>query len=130
MPRNLDQTSGRVTLRMPQDIHGEIVRVAKILGTDATGIVNEMIREMLPAYVAKAQSVVMNPEQPPGQLRWWKLGATVTRGDRLKVAADGLAVTATTDGDFVIGYAAESGAKGDIIAFLPSPPKKKGRKRQ
>lgn len=47
-------------------------------------------------------------------------GATITAGDKITTGADGRAETAAT-GDFVLGWAMESSADGEIMEILFNP---------
>ena len=48
----------------------------------------------------------------------WKLGGTVTAGDKVGTDAAGLGVTKTANNDWFLGRALESGVSGDIISVL------------
>lgn len=48
------------------------------------------------------------------------LGGTVTLGDKLTSDANGAAITTTTSGNQVLGYAQESGVVGQVIEYLPA----------
>jgi hypothetical protein len=60
----------RLALRLPEGIHDELHRIAALLGSDVTGIINMMVRDMLPTYRAKAAQLDALEEQ------WRKLMQT------------------------------------------------------
>lgn len=47
-------------------------------------------------------------------------GGTIAIGDALTSDANGKAITTTSSGNHVLGYAQEAGASGQIIEFMPA----------
>ncbi len=54
MPRK-PKKSGRITLRVPPELHAEIAVVAEMACLDLNGLLLSMIREALPAWRARVQ---------------------------------------------------------------------------
>lgn len=139
MPKNLDQTSGRVTLRMPPELHAELVRIAKALGIDTTGLINMMIRDSLPIYMAKANLNRLTMEYAEGRVDLPKLQEAEAAQRHLETvrsfdqerseSARGFAefVTRTT-GPHELTKLKEKPAQGELPAKPSEPaPDKQGR---
>lgn len=49
------------------------------------------------------------------------LGGAVTENDALTATTAGVLITTTTIGDYYVGFAAKSGASGDVIPIIANP---------
>ena len=59
MPRKFEKPTGRISLRIPPQLHGEIAQAAQWLGLDITALINLMLHEITPKYLEQgAQAVV------------------------------------------------------------------------
>lgn len=60
---------GRITLRVPPELHQQMAGIADNLGLDLTGLINLMIREGLPTYRAKAAALQARNQELDGGTR-------------------------------------------------------------
>lgn len=54
MGRSFEKASGRISLRIPVELHAELGALSQLLGVDVNSLVNLMVRDGLPNYLAKA----------------------------------------------------------------------------
>jgi len=57
MPRKIENPSGRLTIRVPVEVHAELARIAETMGIEVNALLNMMIREQLGPYQEKVRQL-------------------------------------------------------------------------
>jgi hypothetical protein len=57
------QATGQITFRCPVAVHEELLEIARILGLDVNGLLNQLVNEIRPSYLAKAKKLAAEQAQ-------------------------------------------------------------------
>src|SRR5665213_4105246 len=79
---------GQITFRLSPEVHQELIDVARHLGVDLTGLINQMLAESRPAFLRRATELAKQQEEARKEFEKIAFSLPALSGPLLQLAMD------------------------------------------